>query len=71
MFSFAGISRSVTVTTAYIMTVTNLSWKESLKAIRGARNCANPNFGFQRQLLAFFHDSLPQVFKHFIIFYLP
>ncbi|KAK3085954.1 hypothetical protein FSP39_011254 [Pinctada imbricata] len=49
----AGVSRSVTVTAAYMMTVTNLGWKDSLNAIRGARTCANPNFGFQKQLQQF------------------
>lgn len=46
----AGVSRSVTLTAAYIMTVTNLGWRDSLNAIRGGRECANPNFGFQKQL---------------------
>ena len=61
MFSVAGMSRSVTVTTAYIMTVTKLGWREALNAVRGGRRCANPNYGFQRQLLAFYHDRLPAV----------
>ena len=61
ILSVAGMSRSVTVVTAYIMTVTNLSWRESLNAVRGARRSANPNFGFQRQLLAFNHDHLLHV----------
>ena len=61
MFSVAGMSRSVTVTTAYIMTVTDLGWREALNAVRGARRSANPNFGFQRQLLGFFHDHLQEV----------
>lgn len=30
----AGMSRSVTVTVAYIMSVTQLSWRESLKVVR-------------------------------------
>ncbi|GAB6032691.1 hypothetical protein CHUAL_011567 [Chamberlinius hualienensis] len=46
----AGVSRSVTVAVAYVMSVTNLSWREALNAVRGARDVANPNFGFQRQL---------------------
>lgn len=47
------MSRSVTVTVAYIMSVTNLSWKEALKVVRAGRNVANPNLGFQRQLQDF------------------
>lgn len=46
----AGMSRSVTVAVAYIMSVTSLSWKEALKVVRAGRSVANPNSGFQRQL---------------------
>ncbi|XP_064641004.1 dual specificity protein phosphatase 22-like isoform X2 [Lineus longissimus] len=49
----AGVSRSVTVSVAYMMTVTDLGWRETLNAVKGARKCASPNFGFQRQLQAF------------------
>lgn len=47
------MSRSVTVAVAYIMSVTNLGWQESIRAVRGARPIANPNEGFQRQLRDF------------------
>ncbi|KAK8769414.1 hypothetical protein V5799_014121 [Amblyomma americanum] len=46
----AGVSRSVTIAVAYVMSVTSLNWREALKAVRGARSIANPNFGFQKQL---------------------
>nr|CAH7757625.1 unnamed protein product [Callosobruchus chinensis] len=46
----AGMSRSVTVAVAYIMSVTNLNWKEALKVVRAGRAVANPNIGFQKQL---------------------
>ncbi|XP_026316845.1 dual specificity protein phosphatase 22-A-like isoform X2 [Hyposmocoma kahamanoa] len=49
----AGMSRSVTVAVAYIMSVTSLSWREALKVVRAGRAVANPNFGFQRQLQDF------------------
>ncbi|XP_064466789.1 dual specificity protein phosphatase 22-B-like [Ornithodoros turicata] len=49
----AGVSRSVTIAVAYVMSVTSLSWREALKAVRGARSIANPNFGFQKQLHEF------------------
>ncbi|KAK9871426.1 hypothetical protein WA026_012803 [Henosepilachna vigintioctopunctata] len=49
----AGMSRSVTVAVAYIMTVTNLNWKESLKVVKAGRAVANPNLGFQKQLQEF------------------
>lgn len=51
--SLAGMSRSVTVAVAYIMSVTNLPWKEALKVVKAGRNVANPNMGFQRQLQEF------------------
>lgn len=56
----AGVSRSVTIVAAYIMTVTNLGWRDTLHAIRGARNCANPNFGFQRQLQDYENEGLEE-----------
>ncbi|KAL0271021.1 UNVERIFIED_CONTAM: hypothetical protein PYX00_008267 [Menopon gallinae] len=49
----AGMSRSVTVAVAYIMCVTDLSWKEALKVVRVGRSVANPNVGFQKQLQEF------------------
>lgn len=48
--SLAGMSRSVTVAVAYIMSVTSLNWKEALKVVRVGRSVANPNSGFQQQL---------------------
>ena len=52
-FSLAGMSRSVTVAVAYIMSVTKLGMNEAIRAVRGARPVANPNEGFQRQLQDF------------------
>ncbi|XP_060534954.1 dual specificity protein phosphatase 22 isoform X2 [Cylas formicarius] len=49
----AGMSRSVTVAVAYIMSVTTLNWKEALKVVRAGRSVANPNLGFQKQLEEF------------------
>lgn len=49
----AGMSRSVTVAVAYIMSVTQLNWRESLKVVRSGRSVANPNHGFQVQLQDF------------------
>ncbi|XP_018615680.1 dual specificity protein phosphatase 22-B-like [Scleropages formosus] len=49
----AGVSRSVTLVVAYIMTVTELGWQDALAAVRAARSSANPNLGFQRQLADF------------------
>lgn len=55
------MSRSVTVTTAYIMTVTDLSWKDALKVVRVGRTVANPNSGFQKQLQEFEMTRLVEV----------
>ena len=49
----AGMSRSVTVAVAYIMSVTPLTWKDALKVVRAGRAVANPNLGFQDQLQDF------------------
>ncbi|XP_059607779.1 dual specificity protein phosphatase 15 isoform X2 [Phlebotomus argentipes] len=49
----AGMSRSVTVAVAYIMSVTPLTWREALKVVRAGRAVANPNLGFQNQLQEF------------------
>ncbi|XP_032970176.1 dual specificity protein phosphatase 22 isoform X3 [Rhinolophus ferrumequinum] len=49
----AGVSRSVTLVTAYVMTVTDFGWEDALHTVRAGRPCANPNLGFQRQLQDF------------------
>lgn len=59
--SLAGMSRSVTVAVAYIMSVTSLNWKEALKVVRVGRAVANPNFGFQKQLQNFEMFKLAEV----------
>ncbi|XP_076010640.1 dual specificity protein phosphatase 22-B-like [Genypterus blacodes] len=56
----AGVSRSVTLVVAYIMTVTGRGWVESLAAVRAARPCAGPNLGFLRQLEEFENMELTQ-----------
>ena len=59
--SLAGVSRSSTIVVAYVMSVTGLDYRSSLDAVRAARGCASPNFGFQRQLLAFQHEGAEKV----------
>lgn len=54
----AGMSRSVTVTVAYIMTVTPMNWRDALKVVRSRRNIANPNSNFQGQLEDFESNRL-------------
>lgn len=58
------MSRSVTVAVAYIMSTTNLSWKEALKVVRVGRSIANPNAGFQQQLEDFESSRLQEVRSH-------
>ncbi|KRZ74749.1 Dual specificity protein phosphatase 22 [Trichinella papuae] len=53
-----GVSRSVSLSMAYIMSVTNLGWRDSLNVIRNARRQANPNFHFRRQLHFFENTDL-------------
>lgn len=60
----AGMSRSVTVAVAYIMSVTPLSWKEALRVVRTGRSVANPNLGFQTQLQEFEFYKLNDVCIH-------
>ncbi|KAI9545089.1 Dual specificity protein phosphatase 22-B [Dissostichus eleginoides] len=56
----AGVSRSVTLVVAYIMTGTGRGWVESLAAVRTARPCAGPNLGFLRQLEEFENTELTE-----------
>lgn len=60
-YSLAGVSRSVTLVVAYIMTVTGLGWQEALAAVKVVRPCAGPNLGFQRQLQEFEKTEAEQV----------
>lgn len=55
------MSRSVTVAVIYVMSVTTLNWRDALSAVRGARNVANPNVGFLKQLNEFDNDRLTDV----------
>lgn len=59
--SFAGISRSTTIVTAYVMTVTGLGWRDVLEAIKATRPIANPNPGFRQQLEEFGWGSARKV----------
>ncbi|XP_037626370.1 dual specificity protein phosphatase 22-B-like isoform X2 [Sebastes umbrosus] len=58
----AGVSRSVTLVVAYIMTVTGRGWVESLAGVRAARPCAGPNLGFLRQLEEFENTELTELY---------
>uniref|UniRef100_A0A914KGY2 Dual specificity protein phosphatase n=1 Tax=Meloidogyne incognita TaxID=6306 RepID=A0A914KGY2_MELIC len=45
-----GVSRSVCFCIAYLMTVTNLNYSNAMMFIKKKRLCANPNYGFRKQL---------------------
>ena len=59
--SAAGISRSVTIVVMYIMTVSTLSFDESLLVVKHCREMANPNFGFRMQLKKYSEEILLEV----------
>jgi len=61
LFSLAGISRSVTVSVAYIITLTTHNWRDTLSAVRHAREVANPNFGFTKQLEKYEREEVEKV----------
>eukprot|EP00094_Tigriopus_californicus_P003853 TCALIF_03708-PA protein Name:"Similar to DUSP22 Dual specificity protein phosphatase 22 (Homo sapiens)" AED:0.22 eAED:0.23 QI:0/0/0/0.75/1/1/4/0/219 len=74
----AGISRSVTVAAAYLLsTVQTLNHQEALQAVRAARIVASPNIGFQKQLADFEHHGLdcvlnlglPLLYPHLLLFF--
>lgn len=62
----AGVSRSVTLVVAYIMTLTGRGWQEALAAVRVVRPSAQPNLGFQRQLQDF-QDTQAEQFREWFL----
>ena len=64
--SAAGMSRSVTITVAYLMTVSTLSFDEALKVVQFCREIANPNLGFRTQLQRYQEDRLLEVCRWFV-----
>lgn len=52
----AGISRSVTIATAFVMKHKQLKTKEALAIVKKARFQARPNDGFMKQLINFEDD---------------
>ncbi|CAD5222868.1 unnamed protein product [Bursaphelenchus xylophilus] len=47
---FMGVSRSVTIMLAYIVTVLDMEVPKALRFVKQRRYCAEPNFGFKEQL---------------------
>lgn len=60
-FSAAGISRSVTLCTVYIMTVSSLTYEEATAVMQYSRSVAGPNFGFRMQMKKYSKTILEQV----------
>jgi len=56
----AGISRSVTIVTAYLMVLTGKPLIDVLNAVKQQRSCASPNTGFKLQLKKFEDVGLQQ-----------
>ncbi|PAV75976.1 hypothetical protein WR25_01586 [Diploscapter pachys] len=46
----AGVSRSATIVTAYVMAVCDISYNHAISYISSKRPVVNPNFGFRMQL---------------------
>jgi protein-tyrosine phosphatase len=59
----AGISRAVTMTTMYLMTVSSLGYRDCLKVVKFCRPIAAPNIGFINQLDTYERERLHRVRK--------
>mmetsp|Transcript_5260 Transcript_5260/g.7270 ORF Transcript_5260/g.7270 Transcript_5260/m.7270 type:complete len:291 (+) Transcript_5260:84-956(+) len=59
----AGISRSTTMTCAYLMTALELDFETALAFVITKRECVYPNEGFRRQLKQFQNGSLKALSK--------
>lgn len=60
-FSLAGMSRSVTIAAAYIMSATTIKLKHVLRLLKACRSIASPNEGFNKQLQYFECNYLSEV----------
>lgn len=54
------ISNFLCFSIAYIMSVSNLNWREALRVTRVGRKIANPNSGFQLQLQDFENNKVDE-----------
>ena len=64
-YSAAGISRSVTLCTVYLMTATSLSYEDAMTIMVYARSMAGPNFGFRMQMMKYTKTILNDVSKYY------
>eukprot|EP00003_Mantamonas_plastica_P018995 TRINITY_DN3103_c0_g1_i3.p1 TRINITY_DN3103_c0_g1~~TRINITY_DN3103_c0_g1_i3.p1 ORF type:complete len:158 (-),score=35.95 TRINITY_DN3103_c0_g1_i3:126-599(-) len=58
-FSAAGVSRSSTITLAYMMTTLNITYDQAITILRAFRPIASPNHGFVQQLEEFYKNDMP------------
>jgi protein-tyrosine phosphatase len=56
-----GKSRSPSIACIYLMTITGMSWSDTINSLRGVRTLVDPNFAFQRQLKHFYDKLMVQV----------
>lgn len=63
-FSLAGMSRSVTIAAAYIMSATTIKLKHVLRLLKACRSIASPNEGFNKQLQYYECNYLLEVRNH-------
>lgn len=47
------------------MTITGMSWAETINSLRGVRTLVDPNFAFQKQLKHFYDKLMLQVDRRF------
>jgi len=62
--SLAGMSRSVTIAAAYIMSATTFKLKHVLRLLKACRSIASPNEGFNKQLQYYECNYLIEVRNH-------
>ncbi|CAF1238544.1 unnamed protein product [Rotaria sordida] len=55
-----GKSRSPSIACIYVMTITGISWSDTINSLRGVRTLVDPNFAFQRQLKYFYDQHMVQ-----------
>jgi len=55
-----GKSRSPSIACFYMMTITGMSWAETMNSLRGVRTLVDPNFAFQKQLKHFYDKLMLQ-----------
>ncbi|CAG8681443.1 5229_t:CDS:1 [Funneliformis mosseae] len=62
----AGISRSVTIVIAYLMSSQKISYKQALDLVKEKRRIARPNFGFIQQLHKFEKEIIEIEHRHLV-----